>query len=503
MEELRKIILGPETIKQLDEYKKTKQWNKIQSSDGESMYQIFINKLETLGDINKYNEKSSPIIRKEPEPPSQSGGDGETIVDNKIPNYIPSTYVWERIKGYVETQMSYAIEDKLKSDSKTTEAIKEGYNEVCLQLNCDCLDLVSETNENITTHLNEEYHAILDHLCKNIPDNYAAAILQSYILRNTDEFIAYLETVFKEDVNPIETYVLGYFEYSSVPSKIIKNKEIAPVYPELERHNVAPNEYYDKMDNCCNDRKGDQHLDSTGISNFIRMSNIQSENSMIDNVIPAILFTVFNVFKEQFQQCSEKENEEFLSELFNMYSGRSIKFMQQIQMQFKNNGVNDYIERFILTKHSYTSKIISECLKHVSDIKLTIYNNHKINNSKDSGTSISIKKSDIIKHLSYYATFLIHSAAETNANIDNTKKYPFIEHIKTRIPAFKTSADPGNQINIQENIIDEISDKLLIQFNKSLKRVFSVNKPKYSTMNKTRKLNPSLSSNSKPVSTSV
>ena len=527
--ELRKIILGPSAIAELDDYNRNnKVWsnstNTETSNEKDSVYQSFITKLRGLGN-QENRDKSKPISLQASMPPDDNSessspnhesndankeGTASAVasaissankstnpqtggkVSEQIPEYIPSTYIWENIKGYVEERLQILIQDKMSLNKENTDSIKKGFQEVFLQANCDSLDLVSPENKEMTGMLNQEYHKTLDYLCKNIPDKYAAPILQSYILRNFEEFTNYIATIFKEDVGVVESFILGY---RNVPSKMFQDKDVKPVYPEIKREDVPADSDYDTLDNCCNKREGDKDLDATGVSGFIKTENIGKEPSIKDRFTPSILLPAFNVFKKEFNECSD--NEDFLAVLFNMYSGKSIKFMQQIQQQFSHDGVNDFIERYILTKHPYTTKIIAECIKHVSDIKVTLSKNSKnvpkpVNEEDAESNDFETKKTqfngNLIKLVSQYAAFLMHSAADISLKIDTSVQDAYIVHVDKQIPIFSNlfaKYSPGTElIDIKKGIIEEIPQQEKGSYNKGLRIIFSANK---SILSSTRK----------------
>lgn len=474
VEELRKILIGERAIEELNEFNRSKKWiqsdNKDANSEREetpSIYTSFVQKLQSLGDIKKYSSKSNRIERNQPLdiPAKQSGGKTSTI----IPEYIPTTYIWEDIRGHVETQLQIRIQNKLSLDGQIVDNIKNGFEEVFLQVNCDSLDLISDKSEIMTNMLNTEYHMMLDYLCKNIPDKYAAPILQSYILRNFTEFVQYLETVFFENANPLEAFLLGY---RNMPSKMLNNTNIKPVYPEIKRESLPVNNKYDELDNCCNDRNGDKNLDAGGVSGFIKTENIGKEPSIVDRVTPSILLPAFNVFKTQFNECSE--NVDFLAVLFKMYSGKSVKFMQQIQQQFSHDGVNEFIERYILTKHPYTTKIISECIKHVSDIKLTLVKMAPKRVDED-GEPIPFDNNELVKNVSQYAAVLMHSGSILSPAIDTTVQNAYINYVQTQIALFPSLMQGITLLNIEERIIKKIPPQEVGSYNSALRKIFVVN----------------------------
>ena len=505
--ELRKIILGNKAIKEMEGGENDQENDNSEEKD--SVYQSFITKMQDLGNLDKYSDKSSPTERpppekKEDEPENEApenenevpeneneapvneneapANENEKVateqkggkVDKRIPEYIPSTYIWEKIRGYVEERLQSLIQEKMSLNKENTEGIKKGFQEVFLQANCDSLDLISDKNDMMTDMMNKEYHTMLDYLCKNIPDKYAAPILQSYILRNFEEFTKYLATIFEKDVGVLESFFLGY---KNVPSKMFNDKNVTPVYPEIHREDVPADADYDALDNCCNDREGDKDLDATGVSEFIQTKNIGKEQSIKDRFTPSILLPAFNVFKREFNECSE--NVDFLAILFNMYSGKSIKFMQQIQQQFSHNGVNEFIERYILTKHPYTTKIISECIKHVSDIKLTLSKMVPKQVDED-GDTIPVDNSNLVKLVSQYAAFLMHSGSDISLKIDTSVQNAHTNYIETQIPIFSELcakySQESNLLDIREGIIGKIPPQETSSYNKALRRIFSANK---------------------------
>lgn len=532
--ELRKIILGNNAIKELEGEGVSDNAN---SDEKDSVYQSFIKKLRDLGNEGT-RDKSKPISLQVPDSENVQNDNSfynlasmlprdikfglnrtkqpndtndannavaiaaaiasaNTVVDeseinneqkggkisNKIPEYIPSTYVWENIKGYVEERLQILIQEKISLNKENTESIKKGFQEVFLQANCDSLDLVSPENKEMTDMLNQEYHKMLDYLCKNIPDKYAAPILQSYILRNFEEFTNYLVTIFKEDVGVVESFFLGY---KNVPSKMFDDKNVNPVYPEIKREDVPADSDYDALDNCCNKREGDKDLDATGVSGFIKTEKIGKEPSIKDRFTPSILLPAFNVFKKEFNECSD--NEDFLALLFNMYSGKSIKFMQQIQQQFSHDGVNDFIERYILTKHPYTTKIIAECIKHVSDIKITLSKTAPKEVDED-GEAIPVDNSDLFKLVSQYAAFLMHSGSDISLKIDTSVQNAHTNYVKTQIPIFSDLCTKYNKdstlMDISGGIIAKLPPQEMDAYNKALRKVFNANK---STSNSVKRI---------------
>ena len=472
MNKIREIILGKDAIEMLKEYKISKRWlpkKKGESSSGNSIYSSFLTKLEKLSDPTN-TTKSSSITRSD-----QKGGNPDPTVE-EIPKYIPSTYEWKKIEEYVESQIKLKINEKIYDGNEIPDAIKEGFKEVFLQANCDCL-VMTDKNGSMVKYLNIEYKNTLDYLCINIPDNYAAKILQSYLLRNFKDVSAYFNRFINTDKffgmsKLFEDYVFGY---NSLPPIFFSNEKIVPIYPQIRiDNNIQKDSKIDNLDECCDERKGDDGLDSSGISEYMKIKNINKQSSMFDHITPAVLTAVFDIYKTEFNKCTD--DEKFLEQLFNMYSGRSVRFLKQIKSQFDNEFVDDYIERYILTKHPYTTKVISECIKHLAKIKDDI-----VKKSEDN--------SDILDSLSKYAIFLMYSASVFEQLDVKKKDNDFIDELKITLDKFFESVLPlinGNSAvnaavnaeneitnRIKNDIIDKVFPKNL--YVESLKTVFSKN----------------------------
>lgn len=487
MGELRKIILGEDVMKEIEDYERKRRWIKTKPKEEEeeepisngprSIYHLFMDRLELLSDIENYNEPSESIVRKK-EPTGQTGGDDpETLPPKKIPTFIPSTYVWEKIKKYVETQIQVAIHHKLVLNKENTDSIQNAFKDVFIQSNCDSIDLESTKNEQMTEYFNNEYRALLNALCVNIPINYAAPILRNYVLRNFTDLSDFLTTALSANANQVETYLLGAFNYNSVVSKVVEDESIQPEYPELERIKKYPNDIgkLGSLDDSCNERKADKGLDSYGVSEFLKVENITSERSVEDYVTPSILLPAFDVYKEEFNQCTE--NMEFLKNLFNMYSARSIKFMHHIRAQFEDDKTNDFIERYIITKHTYTMNILTECIRHATDIKVTLLNNFR----KDASEEEQLQNNEeLTRNLSYYTAYLLYLASDTNINVEKIGSIPHIDFITSGIDDFI------NQIKVDVNteeirksiisIIDNIPANEMPDYDGSIENVLVANK---------------------------
>lgn len=485
MGELRKIILGEDVMKEIEDYERKRRWVKTKPKEEEpisggprSIYHLFMDRLELLSDIEKYKEPSDSIVRKK-ETLSQNGGDDtKKLPPEKIPEYIPSTYIWEKIKNYVETKIKVAIHHKLVLNKENTDSIQNGFKDVFFQSNCDSINLESTKNEQMTEYFNKEYHALLYALCLNIPNNYATQTLRNYVLRNFTDLSHFLTTVLHTNANQVETYLLGAFNYNSVVSKVVEDESIQPEYPDIERIDNYPNNIgkIGSLDDSCNERKADKGLDSNGVSEFFKVENITSEKSVEDYVTPSILLPAFDVYKEEFNQCTE--NMDFLKNLFNMYSARSIKFMHHIRAQFENNKINDFIERYIITKHTYTMNIVTECIKHATDIKVSLLNHFRKDASEEKQQQ---NNEELTRNLSYYTAYLLYLASDTNINVAKISSIPHIDFIKSEIDDFikqiKVDVDKDKINKSIISIIDNIPENEMPDYDGSIETVLFTNRP--------------------------
>jgi len=392
---------------------------------------------------------------------------------------MPSTYAWEKIKKYVETQIQVAIHHKLVLNKENTDSIQNGFKAVFFQSNCDSIDLESTKNEQMTEYFNTEYRALLNALCLNIPVSYAAPILSSYVLRNFTDLSDFLRTALSANASKIETYLLGAVNYNTTVSKVLEDKSIQPEYPDLQRIKKYPGNIGDlgSLDKVCEDRPADKGLDSNGVSEFLKVENIKAERTLEDYVTPSILQPAFEVYKEEFNQCTE--NMEFLKNLFNMYSARSIKFMHHIRAQFEDDKTNDFIERYVITKHNYTMNIVTECIKHSTDIKVTMLNNLKkdVNEPDQQETNDTLPRS-----LSYYTAYLIYLASDLDITVEKIGITPHISFIASRIDDFINQIkilDGVNATKIKDliiSIIESIPDNESANYDRSLKNILVANK---------------------------
>jgi len=489
MGELRKIILGEDVMKEIEDFNRKRRWVKTKPKEGEpisdsprSIYHLFMDRLETLSDFESYKEPSESIVRKPVQEPliQMGGGDPEEKKPaEKIPPYMPSTYAWEKIKKYVETQIQVAIHYKLVLNKDNTNSIQNGFKAVFFQSNCDSIDLESTKNEQMTEYFNTEYRALLNALCLNIPVSYAAPILSSYVLRNFTDLSDFLRTALSANASKIETYLLGAVNYNTTVSKVLEDKSIQPEYPDLQRIKKYPDNIGDlgSLDKVCEDRPADKGLDSNGVSEFLKVENITAERTLEDYVTPSILQPAFEVYKEEFNQCTE--NMEFLKNLFNMYSARSIKFMHHIRAQFEDDKTNDFIERYVITKHNYTMNIVTECIKHSTDIKVTLLNNLKkdVNETDQQETNDTLPRS-----LSYYTAYLIYLASDLDITVEKISKTPHIYFIKSRIDDFINQIKFPDDVDAKKindsiiSIIESIPDNESANYDRSLKNILVANK---------------------------
>jgi hypothetical protein len=259
-------------------------------------------------------------------------------------------------------------------------------------------------------------------------------------------------------------------------SKVLEDQSILPEYPDIQRIKKYPDNIGElgSLDDACSERKADKGLDSYGVSEFLKVENITSERTLEDYVTPSILQPAFEVYKEEFNQCTE--NMEFLKNLFNMYSARSIKFMHQIRAQFEDNKTNDFIERYVITKHNYTMNIVTECIKHSTDIKVTLLNNFR----KDiSETEQQENNEKLTRSLSYYTAYLIYLASDLDITVEKIGNTPHISFIASRIDDFikqiRVSVDAKEIEESIISIIDDIPENELADYDYSLQKILVSN----------------------------
>jgi len=503
---LRKYMLGEEGVKILE--------NK---SNEKSIYSIFIDRLKKLGDAT--NKSKSPDLWSSPQANANetvTGGDGNAVL---IQKHIPSTYIWNNIKGYVEKQIEIEINKKLNS-KEFVNASKTAFKDVFLQANCDSLNMDpddAENNKQMTEYLNKEYSRILTRICEHIPNKYALSILRRYISNNFENFADYLNAkVFKYEVSPFEKY---FFSNKNVPSNLFDDENILPKIPKikLQKNNLsmtATNKSGTQCENTKETNMRDNAADTNNVSEFIKANNLenQTQSPFFTGILtPSILLPVFKIYKEQYEQLSKDSN--FLASLFAIYSNKIIKLMQQIQIQFgpiperghnevlaqqsvgierfsgeatsvsakrtqeefrsenekkteilQNDDIDNYIERFILTKHSYTTKIISDCIRHVVDIKPDVIKH--ANNHPELTKYVS---TDLL--LSKYAAFLMYTASDLEPIAYDLSQPNDAKHIKYVIDRinnfehFKTKPQPLDESTSQNDspLLSTIMHEIIIK----------------------------------------
>jgi hypothetical protein len=407
-----------------------------------NIYDIFKSKVDIL--TTESNKKSTPIVR---QPKTQKGGNGE------VDSHFPTTYNWEKIQSKVNTEIGNMIREKMKP---MTNPIQSAFKAVFLQSNCDALDLNSSDTKTMDTHLQLEYESILEMLCTRISNEKAQLIFLNYILRNYNELVNYLkDSIFanvNKKINMVEVFV-NHFD--GLADKMFFDKNITPICPTIKRKPILPDEKTDKMDECCNERKSEQGLSSGGVSEWVKTKNIRNETSIINYILstPSTLLPVFNIFEKQFKECVK--DSKFISTLFSMYSGKSIKFMKQVQMQFDMEEIEEYIERYILTKNPYVKNIIGRCIKHTADVKYAIFKQKDTDNEDDKTKKEKAAKEDKINTImSKYSVCLMYLCCiEEYAKPDE----PIIDYVVTTLPPFLEKVeDVDTVIDISDNIIKKI-----------------------------------------------
>jgi hypothetical protein len=493
-DKLTNIIIGNKASDVIDEYNKNKKWTPLQD-DSPNIYSTFIKKLNNLGnsttksndpikiaeediqqDVNIKNASASndKIMRK------QYGGEGEggegegDNANRKIPEYIPSTYNWYKIRKYVNSIIQLLIQNKVELNNNE---IKDAFKKVFQQVNCDSLEM-DEDNEYLKTYLQQQFESILLTMCENIPNILAEQILSSYMKRNFTTFAEFLKKV---SFN-MESNVLDYF-YNYVPllngryeTKFLNAKNTIPKLPELNINVAQPADpSLDNAENkCCSKDKRIKDADISIEGNkenpdldIIRGTPPEDDIEKLSEYImskPYINMSVFDVFKQQY--LSATENKDFLGEIFGMYTSRSVKFMRLIQLQFNTKIVDTYIERYILFKHKHTTKIIAKCIKHSADIKQHLIEYYKQNTFEDPS-----KLNDIPMYIAQYATYLIYQVSNAKFTVNDDKEY--YNQIKSNIEdPFK---EPVSKMfaNIQKYIIGKKYTES--NYNGDLKQIFAVN----------------------------
>jgi hypothetical protein len=117
--------------------------------------------------------------------------------------------------------------------------------------------------------------------------------------------------------------------------------------------------------------------------------------------------------------------------------------------------MDDYIERFILTKHSYTTKIISDCIRHAVDIKPDV-----IKHASNHPELTKYVSTDLL--LSKYAAFLMYTASNLDTvdyDLSQTTDTKHIKYVIDRINDFEhfgTKPQPLDESLLLSTLIYEI-----------------------------------------------
>lgn len=468
---LRRIILGDDAIGYISQYK-TRISYKRSPNKVTGIYDLFIAQITNLKD-----GVIKDVITLHEDQVSQDGVVLEIVGgdDGKIPNYMPTSYVWKKIKSHVQQDYRKLIKTNLEPLS---EHIKEAFKDVFRVVNCDALTFFSDKKDAakiMNDHLQNDFNKILEFMCEKMPDNFAVNILQNYIKNNTKNFIQFLTG------NVFHTVSTNATKFQSFIDAFLNNTNLQPEFPQFDYDkpfkgkNAEIDAYVEKLEACCKKEisDADRTPDNSKVPKIIIGEDVAIHLAQIEGLpgffeslmAPSkdkqyIELPVFELFKEQFMQCSD--DVALLAELFNMYSSRSIQFMQKVQGRFYigNTQMNEYIIKFILTKHKYTTKIISECIRHVADIKLSL--------SKLSPEIVNIEEL-----ISKYATFLIFSVSKTSLKVtkpENGDYINFFTEIHTEI-----NNDTPNIISdpiISKLFIDEDGIK---KYNSELTKLFALN----------------------------
>jgi len=432
------------------------------------------------------------------ENPAFIGGNGE------IPNYMPTSYIWKRIKKYVQKEYKTFIKDSLNSNST---AIKDAFKDVFRVVNCDALRFYESPNtDEISKYLNEYYCEILETLCMQIPNNYAVNILQNCLKFGFTQITDLLKSeVF--NVQP-DTYHsvrdFSFFANAFLTSTQLRLESPAFYYDKSYLGNTKINEYVSKLEKCCKSKieEIDRTPNDQTIPEILKV-NAHAIHLTLKNGLDGLLSSfitpspnkqymelpVFEVLKKQFMQCSN--DVAFLAELFNMYSARSITFMQKVQGQFFNENIelNQYILTCVLTKHPYTVKIVSECIKHTADLVL------KIKTEFDAET--------ISNYASIYCAILIYTASVTEFKSIKPSNNPkeentYIQHmlVSYRNLSIQLGLTSNDTIGA---IFNQLTEKDKKTVNEDLKRIFALNSVKLFAANTQPPAQPTVSSNTQPI----
>lgn len=478
---LRRIILGDDAIGYISQYKTKKQY-KRSPKRVTGIYDLFITRITNLANNEIKNVITLPENLVSQATKRIGGGD-----DGKIPNYMPTSYVWKKIKSHVQQDYRKLIKTNLEPLS---EHIKEAFKDVFRVVNCHALTFSEDSYNNpMNKHLTGDFNKILEFMCEKMPDNLAVNILQNYIKNNTDNFIQFLTgNVFNTEssmATPFKYFVDKFLNNDSLQPEVYPPFEFKFVlFKEMFKNNPDINAYVDKLEACCKkeiyeaDRSPDEskvpeiiigkdraiHLtQSKGLPWFFEsLTTPSSEKQYIE-------LPVFEVFKDQFMQCSD--DVALLAELFNMYSSRSIQFIQKVQGQFfiENPPMNQFIIKFILTKHKYTTKIISECIRHSADIKLEFLKKgiKQINAEQNQNIGVG-------EIISRYATFLIFKVSKTSLKYnkpDSSENF----YIKFLTGFYNENQTINDTLPIVNFIINLYQQKDKKKYNSELTKLFALN----------------------------
>ena len=467
---LRRIILGDDAIGYIRQYKTKITYNQSPNK-ANGIYDLFMGRLSKLINPNNnipidlkslstddsvsiekiYLENVEESALSDVEP---NKGGGKTTL-----NSMPASYVWKYIKSYVSQDYRKLIKTNLEPLSAH---IKDAFKDVFRVVNCDALTFFTAidsggddnktANDAMNTHLQDGFEQILKLLCEKIPDNYAVNILQNYIKNNADVFVQFLtDNVFKDPPSPKNTAS----NFENYVNNFLNHPDVQPEFPTFDFNKKYTNNqdieaYVTKLEKCCEKKLEDKDLSPDpskvpkiikGDDGAIHLTLNEGLPGMVESLaIPSkdkqyMELPVFEVFKEQFMQCSNDVG--FLKELFNMYSSRSIQFMQKVQGQFSDENVpmDEYIMKFILTKHKYTTKIVSECIRHAADLYLNLHNKKKDTNNQDN-------KDNIKNLISNYTTLLIFSVSKTSLNVSKPdQSSDYIEFLAIFYTDFQNNAD--------------------------------------------------------------
>jgi hypothetical protein len=138
--------------------------------------------------------------------------------------------------------------------------------------------------------------------------------------------------------------------------------------------------------------------------------------------------------------------------------------MKQIQMQFNSNEVDDYIERYILTKHPRTTNIISKCIKHAADIKLVVFQKEHLDDDEPN---------QLITEYSAYLMYLCCVEGGRKPVVEYIQNQNQLSGFAEKVNGLGLGSGSNRVLEIPEKIIDQIPDQHKNQYRIDIETVLS------------------------------